>query len=61
MKADPLLILRDLLGHSSVVVTEVYLKHMNVHRIYRAAWERTRAVADAAALAEADAEFAEEF
>ncbi|WP_030617088.1 integrase [Streptomyces sclerotialus] len=60
LKADPLLILRDLLGHSSVVTTEVYLKRLDVHRIYRAAWERTRAVIDAAALAEADAEFAEE-
>ncbi|MFI8191985.1 hypothetical protein ACIF8T_24890 [Streptomyces sp. NPDC085946] len=60
LKADPLLILRDPLGHSSVVTTEVYLKRLDVHRIYRAAWERTRAVIDAAAFAEADAEFAEE-
>jgi hypothetical protein len=44
-----------------VVTTEIYLKRLDVHRIYRTAWERTRAVIDAAALAEADAEFAEKF
>lgn len=60
LKADPLLILRDLLGHSSVTTTEVYLKRLDVHRIYRAAWESVGTAPDAAALAEADAEFAEE-
>lgn len=61
LKADPLLILRDLLGHSSVVVTEVYLKRLDVHRIYRAAWERTVASGDLGAVAEADCEFEEDF
>lgn len=59
LKSDPLLILRDLLGHSSVTTTEIYLKRLDVHRIYRAAWERARGEVDPAALAEADAEFAE--
>lgn len=59
LKSDPLLILRDLLGHSSVTTTEIYLKRLDVHRIYRAAWERTRGEVDPAALAEADTEFAE--
>ncbi|MER6692247.1 site-specific integrase [Streptomyces minutiscleroticus] len=57
LKADPLLILRDLLGYSSVVTTEVYLKRLDVNRIYRAAWERTRGSVDAAAAAEFDEEF----
>ncbi|MFE2937311.1 site-specific integrase [Streptomyces sp. NPDC059278] len=61
LKADPLLILRDLLGHSSVQTTEVYIKRLDVNRIYRAAWERTCGPVDGAALAEADAEFDEEF
>jgi hypothetical protein len=60
LKADPLLILRDLLGHSSVTTTEVYLKRLDVHRIYRAAWDNVGTAPDGAALAEADAEFAEE-
>ena len=32
-KSDPLMVLRDLLGHSSVLTTEVYLADMT--RIYR--------------------------
>jgi integrase len=59
LKSDPLLILRDLLGHSSVTTTEVYLKRLDVHRIYRAAWEKTHGQVDPAVLAEADAEFEE--
>jgi hypothetical protein len=34
-KADPLLVLRDLLGHSSVLTTEKYLKRLDTTRIYR--------------------------
>jgi integrase len=62
-KADPLMILRDLLGHSSVSVTEIYLKRLDVGRIYRAAYERAGTglgLADPAVFAEADAEFSGE-
>ncbi|WP_380286544.1 tyrosine-type recombinase/integrase [Kitasatospora purpeofusca] len=57
LKADPLLILRDLLGHSSVTTTEVYLKRLDVNRIYRAAWEKARGEVGPDVLAEVDAEF----
>jgi integrase len=30
-KADPLMVLRDLLGHSSALVTEAYLRHLAGH------------------------------
>jgi len=63
-KADPLLVLRDLLGHSSVLTTEKYLRRLDTTRIYREAYERA-GLADglltqAQAEWEADAEFAEE-
>jgi len=38
-KADPLLVLRDLLGHSSVMTTEKYLRRLDTTRIYREAYE----------------------
>jgi integrase len=38
-KADPLLVLRDLLGHSSVLTTEKYLRKLDTTRIYRQAYE----------------------
>jgi integrase len=60
-KADPLLVLRDLLGHSSVLTTEKYLRKLDTTRIYREAWERSGPgrdrAAGAAAEREADAEF----
>lgn len=62
-KADPLMILRDLLGHSSVTVTEIYLRRLDIGRIYKAAYERAGSglgLADPAVLAEADAELDEE-
>ena len=63
-KADPLLVLRDLLGHSSVLATEKYLRKLDTTRIYREAWERSGLggdrAADAGAEREADAEFAGE-
>jgi integrase len=40
-KADPLLVLRDLLGHSSVLTTEKYLRRLDTTRIYREAYERS--------------------
>ncbi|MHA6780687.1 tyrosine-type recombinase/integrase [Pseudonocardia saturnea] len=60
-KADPLLVLRDLLGHSSVLTTEKYLRRLDTTRIYREAYEQA-GIADgllneAAAGQEADAEF----
>jgi integrase len=39
-KADPLLVLRDLLGHSSVLTTEKYLRRLDTTRIFREAYER---------------------
>jgi site-specific recombinase XerD len=60
-KADPLLVLRDLLGHSTVLVTEKYLKCLDTTRIYRQAYETAGAAeglrTDVDAQAEADAEF----
>lgn len=38
-KADPLLVLRDLLGHSSVVTTEKYLRRLDTAHVYREAYE----------------------
>ena len=39
-KADPLMVLRDLLGHSSVPTTEEYLRRLDTTRIYPDAYER---------------------
>ncbi len=41
-KADPMMVLRDLLGHSSVLTTEKYLHRLDMTRIYREARERAR-------------------
>jgi hypothetical protein len=53
--------LRDLLGHSSVLTTEKYLRRLDTTRIYREAYEQS-GIADglldaAQAEQEADAEF----
>jgi integrase len=60
-KADPLLVLRDLLGHSTVLTTEKYLKRLDTTQIYRQAYETAGAAAalteDTAAQREANAEF----
>lgn len=62
-KSDPLLVLRDLLGHSSVTVTELYLSRLDMTRVYRDAYERAgRAhglVDEDRSRREADAEFDE--
>ena len=42
-KADPLLVLRDLLGHSTVLTTEKYLRRLDTTRIYRDAYENAGA------------------
>jgi hypothetical protein len=39
-KADPMLVLRDLLGHSTVLTTEKYLRRLDTTRIYREAYEQ---------------------
>lgn len=61
-KADPLLVLRDLLGHSTVLTTEKYLHKLDTTRIYREAYECSglarSGIPDAEAQREADAEFA---
>jgi len=62
-KADPMMVLRDLLGHSSVVTTEAYLRRLDMTRIYADAYERAGQAAGligAAAQREADEEFADE-
>jgi integrase len=60
-KADPLMVLRDLLGHSSVMVTEAYLHRLDTTRVYRDAYQHAGAAhgltPDPAALREAGAEF----
>jgi site-specific recombinase XerD len=60
-KADPLLVLRDLLGHSTVLTTEKYLRRLDTTRIYRHAYETAGAEAGLTdgdtAQQEADAEF----
>jgi len=60
-KADPLLVLRDLLGHSSVLTTEKYLRRLDTTRIYREAYEQAGIAQGlltvAAAEREADVEF----
>ncbi len=58
-RADPLLVLRDLLGHSSVLTTEKYLRKLDTTRIYREAWERSGLGGDrgSGSAAECEAEF----
>ncbi|MFI1584676.1 site-specific integrase [Embleya sp. NPDC020630] len=61
-RTDPVMVLRDLLGHSSVLTTEVYLRRLDTTRIYRDAYERAgrdQVLLDAAEL-EADDEFDED-
>jgi site-specific recombinase XerD len=60
-KADPLMVLRDLLGHSSVTTTEHYLSRLDMTRIYRDAYERAGRPAGLAEGEAARAEAAEEF
>jgi integrase len=60
-KSDPLLILRDLLGHSTVLVTEKYLRRLDTTRIYREAYEGAGAAAGLTNDAPAEQEAADEF
>ncbi|WP_395296778.1 tyrosine-type recombinase/integrase [Kitasatospora hibisci] len=54
-KADPLLVLRDLLGHASVAVTQVYLHMIDTLRVFHEAYEN--ATPDPAVHRAAAAEF----
>jgi hypothetical protein len=61
------MVLRDLLGHSSVTTTELYLRRLDVTRVYRAAYEHAGQQAGlvpaeitAGIAAEVEAEFAVE-
>ena len=60
-KADPLLVLRDLLGHSTVLTTEKYLRRLDTTRIYRQAYEGAGAAAGLTGDAQAEREAAGEF
>jgi hypothetical protein len=60
-KADPLLVLRDLLGHSTVLTTEKYLRRLDTTRIFREAYEGAGAAAGLTDDAVADREAAAEF
>jgi site-specific recombinase XerD len=60
-KADPVLVLRDLLGHSSVLTTEKYLRRLDTTRIYREAYEQSGIADGVVSEAEADREANAEF
>jgi integrase len=60
-KSDPLMVLRDLLGHSSALTTEAYLRRLDMTRIYADAYEQAANGAPAAARAAAEREAATEF
>ncbi|WP_100492815.1 tyrosine-type recombinase/integrase [Mycobacteroides abscessus] len=61
-KSDPLMVLRDLLGHSSVTTTQIYLRRLDVTRIYKEAYEAAGLCSGLSSAAEEDAtaEFTEE-
>jgi hypothetical protein len=55
-------VLRDLLGHSSVATTQVYLSRLDVTRVFRDAYEQAGPAASlpAAVRTEVDGEFDED-
>jgi len=60
-RAGPLLVRRDLLGHSSVLTTEKYLRRLDTSRIYREACERAGVAGGLPGDADAEREAGEEF
>jgi integrase len=60
-KSDPLMVLRDLLAHSSALTTEAYLRRLDMTRIYADAYEQAADGASAGARAAADREADTEF
>ncbi len=59
-KSDPMLVLRDLLGHQSVVSTEIYIARLDVTRIYGDAYRQMATELEPDSAAEAEAEFEDE-
>jgi hypothetical protein len=60
---EPLLVLRDLLGHSSVLTTEVYLNRLDTTRIFAELHRRVgeaTGLLPASAVREAETEFDDE-
>src|SRR2546430_1729296 len=41
-KTDPMMVLRDLLGHSSVTTTQIYQSRLDITRVYRDAYAAAR-------------------
>jgi len=60
-KADPLMVLRDLPGHSSALTTEAYLRRLDMTRIYADAYEQAANSASPGARAAAGREAAAGF
>jgi integrase len=61
-KADPIQVLRDLLGHSTVLTTQVYLSRIDLNRVFREVYEDVgqRTGLSGAVLAEVDDELADD-
>jgi hypothetical protein len=61
-QADPLMILRDLLGHASVTTTEIYLSRLDTTRVFREAYESAgrESHLTSAVLDEVEAEFGDD-